>query len=238
MKFNKITFLPQIFLGVLFAVASFIIPNHYDWVLIMMLVGTFFLYFFSPPVAFIYSLIFVIDPMATFKLSAISIVPIVLCFTYLVFNLNNCILLLRKDKYLKVLMRLCLAFSLYQIIVSILLLNGGQDFYYLFINVRYWLGIWILIPAYIFVIVDRHSIFISITIVAFLIMVFYYLTFFGIYEFFEMREFLRDESKDALTRFFSFDLRQITKIYVKASLLSSLKNSLISKNSYIPKKVR
>jgi hypothetical protein len=230
MKFNKITFLPQIFLGVLFAVASFIIPNHYDWVLIMMLVGTFFLYFFSPPVAFIYSLIFVIDPMATFKLSAISIVPIVLCFTYLVFNLNNCILLLRKDKYLKVLMRLCLAFSLYQIIVSILLLNGGQDFYYLFINVRYWLGIWILIPAYIFVIVDRHSIFISITIVAFLIMVFYYLTFFGIYEFFEMREFLRDESKDALTRFFSFDLRQITKIYVyllPVFLFFPIKNKIV-----------
>ncbi|WP_396186339.1 hypothetical protein [Flavobacterium sp.] len=46
------------------------------------------------------------------------------------------------------------------------------------------------------------------------IMIFYYLSFFGVYDFFEIKEFSRSSDNDGLMRFFSFDLRQITKIFV------------------------
>lgn len=212
-KRRKNDFTSQILLGIVFSITTFFVQKNYDLVLPIMLFGTLFLYFFSPTVAFIYSFIFVIDPMATFRLSAISIIPILLCFTFFIFNTQKCLAILSKDKYLKKLMRLCLLFTLYQIVVSLLLLSQ-QDFYYVFQNVRYWLGIWLLIPAYVFIILDRKTLFISITVIAMIIMIFYYLSFFGIYSFFEIKEFKRSTEDDGLMRFFSFDLRQITKIFV------------------------
>jgi len=213
LKHTEIKFWPQLILGLAFSIASFLTPNNYDSVLPIMLFGTIFIYFLSPTLSFIYALIFVIDPMATFKLSAISIIPIFLCFTFFVFNTQRCLLILRKDKYLRKLMVLCLMFTFYQLIVS-LLLRSQQDFYYVFKNVRYWLGIWILIPSYIFIIIDRKNFFVSITIIVLLIMIFYYLSFYGVYNFFEIREFQRSQDNVSLIRFFSFDLRQITKIFV------------------------
>jgi hypothetical protein len=205
--------LAQTLLCIVFSVVSFVVPKNYDLVLPIMLFGTLFLYLFSPTVAFIYSFLFVIDPMATFELSAISIIPILLCFAFFVLNSKQCFLILSKDKYLKKLMQLCLLFTFYQIIVSLLLLSQ-QDIYYVFKNVRYWLGIWLIIPTYVFIILDRKTFFISITVIAMSIMIFYYLSFFGVYDFFEIKEFSTSSDNDGLMRFFSFDLRQITKIFV------------------------
>ncbi len=213
MQINDVKILPQVLLGILFSIISFVIPENYDFVLPVMVLGTVLLYFFSPTVSFVYALIFVIDPMATFKLSAISIVPIFLCFLFFILNTKYSILILSKDKYLHKLMKVCLLFTLYQVIISLLLLSQ-QDFYYVFQNVRYWLGIWILIPTYIFIILDRKNFFICITVIVLIIMIFYFLSFFGIYNFFEIREFKRSNDDDELMRFFSFDLRQITKIFV------------------------
>jgi hypothetical protein len=212
-KDTTINFLPQFFLGVIFAIVSFILPDNYGLVLPLMVFVTLFLYIFSPTVAFIYSFIFVIDPMATFKLSGIAIVPIILCFIHFILNTNRCLAILSGDDYLRKMIKLCLLFSLYQLIVSYLILSQ-RDFYYIFINARQWLGIWLLIPAYIFIITDRKNFFVSIIIVVFIIMVFYYLSFFGVYSFFEIREFKRTTDDDDILRFFSFDLRQITKIFV------------------------
>jgi len=205
-------FLSQLILLIFFSISSFFVPNNYDLVLPIMLFGTLFIYLFSPTVSFLYSFIFVIDPMATFKLSAISIIPLFLCFLYIIFNIKKTLIIISEDKYLKKIIKLCLLFTFYQVIVSMLLLSE-QDIYYLFKNVRYWLGIWILIPSYILTILDRKFFFISIIFLVLLIMIFYYITFFGYYNFFEIREFKRSENDD-LMRFFSFDLRQITKFFV------------------------
>jgi hypothetical protein len=210
---TKNQIIAQLVLGIIFSIASFVVPNNYGLVLPIMLFGTLFLYFFSPTAAFIYSFIFVIDPMATFELSAISIIPILLCFTFFFLNIKQCLSILAKDKYLKKLMQLCFLFTLYQVIFSLLLLSQ-QDFYYVFQNVRYWLGIWLLIPAYVFIILDRKTFFISVVVIALIIMIFYYLTFFGVYSFFEMKEFRRSSDDENIMRFFSFDLRQITKFFV------------------------
>jgi len=212
-RINKNQIITQLVLGSIFAITIFIVPDNYGLVLPIMLFGTLFLYFFSPTAAFIYSFIFVIDPMATFELSAISIIPILLCFTFFFLNIKRCLLILSKDKYLKKLMQLCFLFTVYQVIFSLLLLSQ-QDFYYVFQNVRHWLGIWLLIPAYVFIILDRKTLFISLVVIALIIMIFYYLTFFGVYSFFEIREFRRSSDDDNIMRFFSFDLRQITKIFV------------------------
>ena len=110
-------------------------------------------------------------------------------------------------------MIVCLLFSMYQFFISFLLLSQ-QDIYYTFENSRYWLGIWILIPAYIFIIIDRINILVSITLIVFIIMVMYFLSFFGVFNFFEINESFRYSANDSLLRYFSFDLRQITKIFV------------------------
>jgi hypothetical protein len=210
---TKNQLLSQLFLGILFSIASFVVPSNYGLVLPIMLLGTLFLYLFSPTIAFVYSFIFVIDPMATFKLSAISIIPILLSFTFFLLNAQKSLSILSQDKYLKKLISLCFLFTSYQVIVSFLLLSQ-QDIYYVFQNVRYWLGIWLLVPTYVFVVLDRKTLFISITLIAMIIMIFYYLSFFGIYSFFEIREFKRSSDDDGIMRFFSFDLRQITKFFV------------------------
>jgi hypothetical protein len=212
-KISKNIFFSQLIFSLIFAVASFLVPNNYSLVLPVMIFGTLFLYFLSPTIAFVYSFIFVIDPMATFELSAISIVPILLCFTFFFLNIKKCLTIINKDKYLLKIMQLCLIFTIYQVIVSLLLLSQ-QDFYFVFKNVRYWLGIWLLIPAYVFVVLDKKTLFISITLVALIVMVFYYMTFFGIYSFFEIQEVRRANDDENIIRFFSFDLRQITKIFV------------------------
>ena len=212
-KITKNQLITQLFLGIIFSTVSFVVPNNYNMILPIMLFGCFFLYLFSPTSAFIYSFIFVIDPMATFKLSAISIIPILLCFIFFILNFNECLRIILKDKHLRSLMRICLLFTIYQVIVSLLLLSQ-QDFYYVFQNIRYWLGIWLLIPTYVFIVLDRKTFFISITLIVFIITMFYYLSFFNIYDFFEIREFKRNNESDSLIRFFSFDLRQITKIFV------------------------
>jgi hypothetical protein len=205
-------FFAQLFLLIFFIISSFIVPNNYSMLLPIMLFGALSIYIFSPSVSFIYSFLYVIDPMAIFKLSAISIVPILLCFIHFIFNKSLWLSILSKDPYLIKLMRVCFLFSVYQII-SILILSE-QDLYYLFKSVRQFLGIWILVPAYIFVNLDRKNIFASIVIITSVIMIFYYLSFFGVYNFFDFREINRTTQDDGIIRFFSFDLRQITKIFV------------------------
>lgn len=230
MKKKAIThnsFVSQLILLLFFSISCFFIPNNYNLILPIMVFGTLIIYFFSPSVAFIYSFIFVIDPMATFKLSAISIIPIFLCFLHFILNTKMCLMILSRDSYLKKIVGVCLLFSLYQIFISLLILSE-QDLYYVFKNVRYWLGIWILIPAYIFIYLDRKNIFVSIVIIALTIVIFYYLSFFGIYNFFDIREFIRTNEDVRILRFFSFDLRQTTKIFVyllPLFLIFSFKNT-------------
>jgi hypothetical protein len=230
-KINDFT--SQILLGVLFLITTFFVQKNYEWVLPIMLCGTFFLYLFSPSVAFIYSSIFIIDPTEALQLSAMSVIPFILCFIFLILNTEKCLSILSKDKYLLKVMQLCLLFTLYQIVVSLLLLSllfNQQDFYYFFQNIKYWLGIWLLVPAYVFIILDRKVVFISMIMIAMIIMILYYLSIFGIYNFFEIRVFKRSNLDDGLWRFFSFDLRQITKIFVYISplfIIFPIKNALL-----------
>ena len=210
---NKINIMPQLLLVTIFSVAPFIVQQNYGTVIPIMLVGIFGIYFLSPTVSFVYALLFLIDPMAKFGLSALSIVPLILCFLHFFLNIEKCLLILSKDRILKKIMGVCLLFSIYQLFVSFLLLSQ-QDIYYAFENSRYWLGIWILIPTYIFIIIDRNNFFVSITLVVLIIMVMYFLSFFAFFSFFEINEAFRYSQDDSLKRYFSFDLRQITKIFV------------------------
>lgn len=210
---KKINILPQILFGITFSVIPFIIQQNYDKVLPIMLVSIFGLYLLSSTISFICALIFLIDPMAKFGFSSLSIIPLLLCFLHFFLNIKKCLLILSKDKILKKIMIVCLLFSMYQFFISFLLLSQ-QDIYYTFENSRYWLGIWILIPAYIFIIIDRINILVSITLIVFIIMVMYFLSFFGVFNFFEINESFRYSANDSLLRYFSFDLRQITKIFV------------------------
>jgi hypothetical protein len=217
LKYNKdkVNYLSLVLLSIYFLICAIVVPAFYSLTIPIIILGSISLYLFSPLTSFVYSFIFVIDPLNTFHLSGLSILPLMLCFTYIIVNYNKCRLLITTDPKLITLIKICFVFTLYQIFISQLLL-GGPDFYYIIKNVNYWAGIWIIIPGYIFTIIDRKNLFASVLIIVLLIIVLYYLSFFNIYNFFEINEQGRSASNKDIIRYFSFDLRQITKIFVYA----------------------
>ena len=150
-------------------------------------------------------------------MAALSVVPFFLCFIYIIFNFQKCLSILSKDNYFLNLIKSCLIFTLYQIFVSYFFLGivvDGQEFYFIFANVKYWFGIWLLVPAYIFILKDRQNLFLSILTIVIIILILYYLSVFGIYSFFKINLIKRSTVDDDLWRLFVIDLRQITQIFV------------------------
>lgn len=213
LKKNKINFRALGFLGILYLLATIVIPQSYSFLFLFLFLGYMFLYLLSPTIAFVYAFVFVIDPLDNLNLSGQRIVPIFLCLFSFLLNYKEFIPIISKDKAFVKLIRVCVVFTLYQLIVS-LMLKQGQDVYYILMNVNYWLGIWVLVPAYIFTYIDRKNIFGAVIVVVFFCMLMYFLTFFNVFDLFKIREFNRSEDNIDIKRLFAFDLRFITKFFV------------------------
>jgi hypothetical protein len=200
-------------LAVLYLFSIIVVPRIYALAIPILIFGTILLYVFSPTVAFVYSFIYVIDPTSKFELAFATVVPLFCCFIYVLSNIRRSIDLIRSDRILKGLVIISLLFTFYQIFISFLFLSG-EGLLYVARNIKYWAGFWIIIPSYIFTLGDRRMMFLSIILVSLITISLYYLSFFGIIDFFQFKTMNRSEGIDTIIRYFSFDFRQIMKIFV------------------------
>jgi hypothetical protein len=158
-------------------------------------------------------LTFIIDPTAKFELAFATVVPILICFIYVLSNVRMCIDLIWSDRFLRGLIVVSLLFTLYQFFISFWFLSG-EGIGYVTQNIKYWAGFWIIIPSYIFTLGDRRMLFLLITIVGLITIILYFFSFLGIIDYFQFRTMNRSEGIDNIIRIFSFDFRQIMKIFV------------------------
>lgn len=177
-----------------------------------MILGSFFLFlFFSPAHSLAFSLMFIIDPFGFSGLSISVIIPFSLCFLTLFFNFKYSLRLLRFDKNFILLLKCIAFFSVYQICVSYLI-KGIPSTKFLFEEMKFWIGIWVVVPVYIITYYQHNSFFKTIFFIVIINILLYFLSIFGLIELFEIR--LQSRYEDDNLRFILYDLRQITKIFI------------------------
>lgn len=213
MKDKKLNFKALLFLSILYLIAILLIPQFYSFSFLFLIFGFILLINLSQTIAFVYAFLFVIDPLNIFNLSGQIVVPITLCLTTVLFNYKYYIPKIINDKPLLYIIRVCLVFTLYQLIIT-LMLKSQQDLYYVLENANYWFGVWVLIPAYIFTYTDRVNIFASIILIVIITTIIYFLSMFNIVDLIEFREVNRINENNDLKRNLAFDLRFITKFFV------------------------
>lgn len=170
-----------------------------------------FLYFLKPSLSFILYLIPIIEPTGSLKYVSVQILFLLLSFTSVFLKFPTYLRLIKSDKYLKKMLIASFFFMLYQFI-AFADSGGAGIIRNIFSNVRQIFGIWLIIPAYFFVITDRKNFFLSILIIALITYIYYYISYLKIYQIIDITEANRGMESDivrAKTRDFCYVIKII-----------------------------
>ncbi len=170
------------------------------------------LYFIKPSLSFIMAILALIEPIGRVTFGKVAILFIILALIHIPLNFRKYKTLIKEDKIFRLILINAFVFMLYQIFITFSETDGTSFYSYFLKNVRLILGIWVVIPAYYFGLNDRKNFFISILIISVITLFYFYLSNFGIYNFFSVSESDRGMDKD-ITRLgiSGFDFRYLTK---------------------------
>lgn len=170
-----------------------------------------FLYFVKPSLSFVFFLIPIIEPTGSLKYVSVQTLFLLLSFSSVFLKFPTYLKLIRSDKYLKRMLLASFFFMMYQFIAF--MDSGGAGFLKnVLSNVRQIFGIWLIIPAYYFVITDRKNFFLSILIISLITYIFYYISYLKIYQIIDIVEANRGMDSDivrAKTRDFCYIIKII-----------------------------
>lgn len=211
---KNIDFLKTVFVAFMFAYIN-IFVGHSSTLLFFssMILGSLFsFFFFSSAHSLAFSLLFIIDPFNISGLSIAVIIPFFLSFLILIFKTKYSLKVLKFDKNFNNLLKCLVLFSVYQLLISYVIYT--PDLKYGLSEIKYWLGVWIVVPVYI-IVYDQHKTFLGVIFLVVIINVLiYFLSIFGIFELNDVVKAGRYEGSSDALRLILYDLRQITKILV------------------------
>lgn len=179
-------------------------------ILVFILFFGIFLYFLKPSLSFVFFLIPIIEPTGSLKYVSVQILFLLLSFTSVIHKFPTYLKLIKSDYYLKRMLLASFLFMLYQFIAF--MDGGGGVIKNILSNLRQIFGIWLIIPAYYFVITDRKNFFLSILFISLLTYIFYYISYLKIYQIIDIVEANRGMDSDivrAKTRDFCYIIKII-----------------------------
>jgi hypothetical protein len=181
------------------------------FIMFLIIVVSSVLYFINPTISFIFTLVPIIEPTGSLKFVSVQFLFLILCFASVFLNFQKYLRLIKTDKYLKRMLLMAFFFMIYQF-NAFRDTGGSGTISYILSNVRQIFGIWLILPAYYFVITDRKDFFISILILSIITYFYYYISYLKIYQIIQIVEANRGMESDivrAKTRDFCYIIKII-----------------------------
>ena len=130
------------------------------------------------------------------------------------FKLKTVCNLFRKDKYIALIFKISLLFTLYEIFITYGIRDEMSSLQYYFIKTTYIFGIFSFIPAYVAVLNNRKELLIAMLGMGLASVIAYLLSYYHVIEVFEFRESLRTGLDDETTRLMGDTLKESVKIFI------------------------
>tara|TARA_E500000331_G_scaffold123539_1_gene121037 strand:+ start:2457 stop:3878 length:1422 start_codon:yes stop_codon:yes gene_type:complete len=209
----KIDYLSLFILCTLYVISFYIFKNFYSLAPLFVIIGFFLLNLKNHIASFLFAFLFIIDPLNLYKFSGLLLIPYFLCFFNLILFKKSLSFL--NEKKISLLFKVLIVFNIFQFLSFFMI--DSADLNFIKLNINHFFGIYILLPAAYYTLKNHNQIFIylsSVSLLTVLIYLFSQLNIINIIDFYEVN---RTTIQEGPVRSLSFDLRNITKIFVYLS---------------------
>lgn len=171
------------------------------------------LFVIRPVLNFIFLFILYVDPFNLYIFNMPRALPLVLILLYTLLHFKNLKKLIGKDVMFQRILQISLVFFIYQIVVSFIYHNFEFGFNEAFRSIGYFLGFFILIPAYYFTITARKTIFHSIVIISVIILTLFTISYYSDIKIVNIQYSMRFAGED-IERVIVGGYKQFTKFFI------------------------